>query len=176
MQKLKAFIEPLETAWQDTQLNEAMASSEGFCTLLSLDKVRRYLISREVHKVQDWSKHALDDEGQALQRAMDETTKVVLLNLWLALFTDHSIQTLPLFPTKTFLASTTEKIVRDGFMHQACRSLWQGTLPIILPNLLKFLKYVRLQCSLCQVSNVYARLVMRTPFTIHLAGQIYLMP
>ena len=80
-QKLRAFIEPVQAAWQDTKLTSAMSSFSGFCELLALDKVSDYLISRQVHRIQDWGSHTLDAEGQAIQRELDERLKVLLTAL-----------------------------------------------------------------------------------------------
>jgi exportin-5 len=57
-------------------LVEAISSFEGFCELLGLSKVRNYLVSRQVHQIQDWGLYKLDDEGQAIQKELDDRVKV----------------------------------------------------------------------------------------------------
>lgn len=57
-------------------MTEALQSFQGFCHLLGLDKVQDYLTSRRVHEIPDFSTHALDMEGQALQNELTEKFKV----------------------------------------------------------------------------------------------------
>jgi exportin-5 len=48
---------------------------------------------------------------------------------------------LPLRVTKSFLTYSVEKIDRDSPPYQASCTLWQDGFPLILPELLKFLRY-----------------------------------
>lgn len=76
MQKLHAFITPIQHLWQDTELVEAISSFRGFCELLGLSKVRNYIASRQVHTIQNWGLYRLDAEGQSIQKELDERVKV----------------------------------------------------------------------------------------------------
>jgi exportin-5 len=49
-------------------------------------------------------------------------------------------QALPLRTTKSFLACSTEKVEKDSEAYKVSRLLWRERLPVILPNLLQFLK------------------------------------
>lgn len=58
------------------QLIDAISSFGDFCELLGLGKVKNYLVSRQVHQIQDWGLYRLDDEGQAIQKELDDRVKV----------------------------------------------------------------------------------------------------
>jgi exportin-5 len=106
-------------------MDEALSTFGGFCDLLGLSKVRDYLVSRRVHEIQEWGQYRLDAEGQALQAELEERLKA-----------------LPLRTTKSFLACSTEKVEKDTPAYKVSCNLWRDALPIILPNLLKFLRFV----------------------------------
>jgi exportin-5 len=76
MQKLQSFITPVKQLWQNSEMNEAISSFDGFCELLGLGKVRDYLVSRHVHEIQEWGLYQLDEEGQAIQKELDDRVKV----------------------------------------------------------------------------------------------------
>mgnify|MGYP003637995419 FL=1 len=57
-------------------MDQALASFGGFSDLLGLSKVRDYLVSRRVHEIEEWGLYQLDEEGQSLQKELDERLKV----------------------------------------------------------------------------------------------------
>jgi exportin-5 len=124
LQKLHRFIDPVQLLWQNQEMNQAIASFSGFCELLGLSRVRNYLVSRRVHEIRDWGSYQLDAEGQSIQRELDDRAKA-----------------LPLRTTKSFLGCSTEKIEKNSSAYKVSRILWHDALPIILPDLLKFLSY-----------------------------------
>lgn len=91
LQKLRAFINPVEQLWQNPELSEAISSFDGFCELLGLNKVKDYLVSRRANEIQDWGVHQLDAEGQAIQNELDERVRVSNLQKYLySQLTRHS--------------------------------------------------------------------------------------
>jgi exportin-5 len=76
LQKLRAFITPVEQLWRNSEMDAAISSFGGFCELLGLSKVRDYLVSRRVHEIQDWGLYQLDSEGQGIQKELDDRVKV----------------------------------------------------------------------------------------------------
>lgn len=50
-------------------------------------------------------------------------------------------KSLPIRVTKAFLAVSTEKLKRPSTTYNISCDLWHDAIPIILPNLLKFLRY-----------------------------------
>jgi len=52
------------------------------------------------------------------------------------------VQMLPLRTTKSFLTYSVEKLEKDTVTYRASCDLWQDGFPLILPELLKFLRYV----------------------------------
>ncbi|KFX88826.1 hypothetical protein O988_08891 [Pseudogymnoascus sp. VKM F-3808] len=122
LERLQSFIAPVKQLWQDPALDASLSSFDGFCDLLGLGKVREYLVSRQVHKIQDWGSSALDDEGIAIQTELTERLK-----------------TLPLRPTKSFLGCSTDKIDKGTEPYNTTCSLWHDSVPLMLPGLLKFL-------------------------------------
>lgn len=76
LQKLHAFINPVQQAWKNPEMDQAIDSFSGFCDLLGLSKVRDYLVSRRVQEIQQWGLYQLDAEGQLIQKQLDERTKV----------------------------------------------------------------------------------------------------
>jgi len=76
LQKLKAFINPVQQLWQNPQMDEAISSFPGFCDILGLSKIRDYLVTRRVHEIDEWGLYQLDAEGQAIQKELDERLKV----------------------------------------------------------------------------------------------------
>lgn len=120
--RLQTFIGPVKQLWQDPVLDGALSSFDGFCELLGLGKVREYLVSRQVHKIQDWGSSNLDDEGKAIQTELTERMK-----------------TLPLRPTKSFLTCSTDKVEKDTEPYNTTCTLWHDSVPVMLPGLLKLL-------------------------------------
>jgi exportin-5 len=121
-------------------MTEALQTFQGFCRLLGLDRVQEYLTSRRVHEIPDFSKHPLDPEGQALQNELTEKFKVSQPLFHLELFTDLLLQALPIRATKAFIAVSTEKLKRPSNAYNISCSLWHDAIPMILPNLLKFMR------------------------------------
>lgn len=74
--RLQGFLAPIRTAWESPDLTQSLSTFQGFCQLLSLDKVQAYLISRRVNLIEDWSTHQLDAEGVALQNEMNDRFRV----------------------------------------------------------------------------------------------------
>lgn len=124
IQKLSAFITPVQQLWQNPQMDQAIETFPGFCDLLGLNEVRDYLVSRRVHTISDWGKCPLDEEGQRLQKQLEERLKA-----------------LPLRTTKSFLGCSLEKIEKDTPAYKVACNLWRDALPVILPSLLKFLSH-----------------------------------
>lgn len=104
-------------------LTESLQSFQGFCAVLGLDKVQDYLISRRVNEIPDFTKQPLDAEGQALQLELTEKFKI-----------------LPIRTTKAFLAVSTEQLRKPSNAYNISCALWHDAIPMILPNLLKFLR------------------------------------
>lgn len=73
---MRGFIHPVQQLWENPRLEEAISSFGDFCELLGLNKVRDYLVSRRVHEIQEWGMFRLDEEGQAIQKDLDERVKV----------------------------------------------------------------------------------------------------
>ncbi|KAI9049381.1 hypothetical protein LZ554_006415 [Drepanopeziza brunnea f. sp. 'monogermtubi'] len=124
VQKLLAFVDPVKQLWQNQEMEQALASFGGFSEMLGLSKVREYLASRRVHEIDEWGLYQLDVEGQSIQKELEERLKA-----------------LPLRTTKSFLASSTEKVEKDSPPYKVSLVLWREALPVILPNLLKFLSH-----------------------------------
>ncbi|KAF4632023.1 hypothetical protein G7Y89_g6104 [Cudoniella acicularis] len=124
LQKLQGFIHPVQQLWQNNELEQSISSFPGFCDLLGLSKVRDFLVSRRVHEIDNWALYQLDVEGQTLQAELEERLKA-----------------LPLRTTKAFLACSTEKVEKDTPAYKVSCALWRDVLPVILPNLLKFMSH-----------------------------------
>lgn len=121
-QKLEHFLQPLVSQWQDETLSNSLSSFDGFCQLLGLEGIQQYAKSRQIHRIEDWSEQILDDEGKALQSQMKRAL-------------DRS----PLHATKTLLSVSTEKIEPSSRTYSMACTLWQRNVPLILPNLLRFI-------------------------------------
>jgi len=76
LQRLNAFIEPVKNQWRDEALKQALGSYEGFCQLLGLDKVQKYIAQRQIHQITDWGEVDLDAEGLALQAELEQRQTV----------------------------------------------------------------------------------------------------
>jgi exportin-5 len=124
MKRLESFISPIKQLWQNPVLDGALSSFDGFCTLLGISKVRDYMVSRRVHEVSDWAAFQLDADGQKIQVELTERVKA-----------------LPLRPTKSFLGCSTDKIEKTSDTYKVTCSLWHDAVPVILPDLLKFLSH-----------------------------------
>ncbi|KAI9658113.1 MAG: hypothetical protein M1829_006839 [Trizodia sp. TS-e1964] len=122
--RLQSFLVPIRRAWQNPELERSLSSFRGFCESIGVLKGQKYLINRRVLGIEDWGTYQLDQEGQAIQAEMNE-----------------KFSYLPLRPTKIYLGQTVDKLVKDSVpYHMAC-SLWGDMIPLILPNLLHFLRY-----------------------------------
>lgn len=76
LSKLTAFINPVKDQWKNESLKAALGSYNGFCELLGLDKVQKYLVERRVHGNADWGSTDLDAEGLALQAELEQRQSV----------------------------------------------------------------------------------------------------
>ncbi|XXH01122.1 phosphatidylinositol 4,5-bisphosphate-binding protein [Hypoxylon texense] len=122
---LEGFLDPVIAQWQDDGLKQALSSYAGFCELMALDKAQSYLAKRQMQNISDWGSVELDAEGQALQAELEERLTI-----------------LPLRSTKSFLSCSADDQIYpgDGLFEIAC-VLWEKGVPIILPELLKFLSH-----------------------------------
>jgi hypothetical protein len=66
----------VKNQWKNESLKQALGSYGGFCELLGLDKVQKYLIERRVHTIADWGSTDLDAEGLALQAELEQRQSV----------------------------------------------------------------------------------------------------
>ncbi|KAI1385254.1 ARM repeat-containing protein [Hypoxylon trugodes] len=123
-QKLRGFIDPVVSQWQDDGLKRALSSYAGFCELMALDKAQAYLAQKQMQNIPDWGAVELDAEGQALQAELEQRQTV-----------------LPLRPTKSFLTCSVDKVEKDTDPYQVSCALWQDGFPTILPELLNFLNH-----------------------------------
>lgn len=123
-ERLESYIIPVKQGWVEPNITESLQTFQGFCGLLGLDRVQEYLTVRRVHQIPDFSKHPLDSEGQTLQNDLTEKFKL-----------------LPIRATKAFIAVSTEKLKRPSNAYNVACSLWHDAIPMILPNLLKFLSH-----------------------------------
>jgi len=120
--RLDQFLQPLIDQWQNPRLSQSLSSSADFNQLLGLSNLQPYLASRAVHRIPDWSSHALDDEGKILQGQMQS-----------------ALDELPLRATKSIMSVSVERLEESSQpFKMACR-LWHKNLPLILPNLLQFI-------------------------------------
>ncbi|CZT49951.1 related to MSN5 protein (multicopy supressor) [Rhynchosporium secalis] len=124
LEKLLGFVDPVKQMWQDPDMDRSLTCFSGFSEMLGLDKVKDYLVSRRVHEIEEWGYYQLDEEGQLIQKELDDRLKA-----------------LPLRTTKSFLSCSTEKVEKDSPTYEVSLSLWREALPVILPNLLKFLSH-----------------------------------
>ncbi|KAB5542622.1 armadillo-type protein [Coniochaeta sp. 2T2.1] len=124
VQRLGAFVDPVKALWNNDGLKQSLSSYDGFCSLLALDRAQKYIAERRLHEIRDWGSVDLDDEGRALQQDLEDRQA-----------------RLPLRATKTFLTYSVEKIDKGSAPYQASCALWQDGFPLILPELLNFLRH-----------------------------------
>ncbi|KAG6006100.1 hypothetical protein E4U21_007397 [Claviceps maximensis] len=124
VQKLAEFIEPVKGRWQCEEIRTSLKSYSHFCQYLGLDKAQRYLANIRAHEISDWGARELDPEGLALQSELEERLK-----------------TLPLRPTKSFLAFSVERLSKSSPSFQASYALWQDSCSNILADLLEYLRF-----------------------------------
>jgi exportin-5 len=123
-QRLLSFVDPVAEAWKSPQLSQSLSTIEDFAHFMALDKVVQFLRSRNAGQIQDWATTALDGEGVAIR---DEGA-------------DRYSQ-LPLRLTKTLLAVSVDKSVKDTQPYQIAYDLWSPVIPAVLPNLLRLVSY-----------------------------------
>ncbi|KAF8461021.1 armadillo-type protein [Kalaharituber pfeilii] len=123
-ERLNSYIVPLSNAWGSAELTASLASFESFCKLLGLDKVQEYMINNRVHEIKDFSAHQLDPQALQLQADLQEKFRV-----------------LPIRGTKAFITCSTEKLKKGSAAYVTACNIWHDTIPIILPNLLKFITH-----------------------------------
>jgi exportin-5 len=78
--RLREFIDPVKSQWQDGRIQSSLGSYPGFCELLGLDKAQAYLAKHRAHEIRDWGSCPLDAEGLAIQAELEERLKVSLLS------------------------------------------------------------------------------------------------
>ncbi|GBF62964.1 hypothetical protein TMEN_5574 [Trichophyton mentagrophytes] len=122
--RLNSFVDPIKQAWTNQELRLVLSSFKGFYDVLGLDKVRPYLQKREAQKIEDWTAVPLDAEGIHIQEDLSK-----------------KFQELPLRPTRTLLAVSTEKVKKDEPAYQIALDLWKDTIPLILPTILQLISH-----------------------------------
>ena len=121
--RLEQSLQPLMKEWQEERLEHSLASFDNFSSLLGLDDIQRYLVSRQVHLLEDWASQPLDDEGKMLQSTMQ-----------------LALDALPLRATKHIMGASVEKLEPGTASYAIACRLWQKCIPILLPTILKFIK------------------------------------
>ncbi|KHO01087.1 KapL [Metarhizium album ARSEF 1941] len=121
---LAEFVDPVKAQWQSEPIRASLKSHTDFCKYLGLDKAQKYLASRRAHELKDWGSCELDSEGLSLQNELEERLK-----------------TLPLRPTKSFLAFSVERVDKFSPAFQASCALWQRGFSNIVADLLEYLKF-----------------------------------
>jgi len=117
--RLEEALDAMTSTWQSPELIEAGRSFDSFLRVLGLDPLPNFFSTRQLHRIEDWSAHQLDADGQALQNRILEKCKA-----------------LPLRQTKHLLAASTEKVREDSQVFKATSALWSFKLPTILRTLL----------------------------------------
>ncbi|RPB21450.1 hypothetical protein L211DRAFT_435819 [Terfezia boudieri ATCC MYA-4762] len=123
-QRLNDYILPLTSAWGSAELTNSLSRFDSFCALLGLDKVQEYMITNRVHEIKDFSAHQLEQHALALQADLQEKFRV-----------------LPIRSTKAFITCSTEKLKKGSQVYNTTCVLWHDSIPVILPNLLKFITH-----------------------------------
>ena len=121
-ERMEQMVQPVMKQWSDSDLTNSVSSIQSFANLLGMGGLQQYLLSRNVHKIDDWSVHPLDDEGKALQ----------------AQITD-AVDALPLRVTKQFMSVSVEKTIKQSQPYEMACRLWHDKLAVILPNLLQLI-------------------------------------
>ena len=120
--RLDHFVRPLIDQWQNPVLGQSLSSLADFIQLIGLSNLQPYLASRAVHKITDWSSHALDHEGKALQNQMQS-----------------ALDALPLRATKSIMSVSVERLEESSQPFGIACKLWHKNIPMILPTLLQFI-------------------------------------
>ena len=121
---------------------------------MGLDKVQEYMIANRVHEIKDFSAHRLDDTALHLQAELQEKFRV-----------------LPIRGTKAFITVSTDKLKKGSPAYNTACAVWHDAIPVILPNLLKFITYIHPRIYVW-ISLTYSK-DMPTPSTILPIGQIF---
>ena len=120
--RLDHFVQPLIDQWQNPVLAQSLSSLAEFNRLIGLGDLQQYLASRAVHKIADWSSHALDPEGKTLQTQMQS-----------------ALDSLPLRATKAIMSVSVERLEESSQPFEITCRLWHKNIPMILPNLLQLI-------------------------------------
>ena len=120
--QMQNFLEPLTHQWQERKLNQALTGFGSFCELLGIKDIYHYFLNRNAHQMGNWASQPLDIEGLAFQDRMQQ-----------------ALTTLPLRSTKIILSASIEKLEPGSRQYGMATRLWQNNIPMILPNLLKFI-------------------------------------
>ncbi len=120
--RLDEFLQPLINQWRNPSLGQSLSSFPEFSRMLGLEGLQQYLASRAVHEIQDWSSHPLDDEGVFMQKQMQS-----------------ALDALPLRATKTILSVSVERLEETSETFSMACEVWQKNIPVLLPNLLRFI-------------------------------------
>ena len=120
--QLQGFLQPLLHAWQKQETSHSVASFENFCEMTGLKGIHQYFLHRNAQSLDDWTSHPLDTEGEAFQDRIQ-----------------HVLAEIPLRSTKTILGVSIEKLKPGSPQYEMAARLWQHNIPVVLPNLLKFI-------------------------------------
>lgn len=74
--RLEQTLQPIMSQWQDESLSRSLPSFDGFCELVGLGGIQNYIAVRDLHRIQNWSAHQLDEEGKLHQLHMQKSIEV----------------------------------------------------------------------------------------------------
>ncbi|ORY09735.1 armadillo-type protein [Clohesyomyces aquaticus] len=125
-QRLEGILGQVKDAWQNEDFTKSLSTFQSFCGVLEMDRLPEFLSTHNFQNVQDWSEQPLDEEGQAMQKAIMDRS-----------------QLLPLRLTKTLLAASIEKLRDGSAAYETAAVLWADAIPIILPNILQLISHAQ---------------------------------
>ena len=120
--KMREMVQPTMNQWQESGFGDSLSSVQSFSKLLGLEGLQHYFLSRDAHKMDDWSVFPLDEEGKALQSQIQS-----------------AIDALPLRATKSFMSVSCEKLVSPSQAYDIACEFWSNYVPLLLPNLLQLI-------------------------------------
>lgn len=120
--KMRQLLEPVKAGWSDPEIANAAESFQSFCTFLGFAPLPEYFMNHKFSTIEDWSAQQLDQQGKKIQDGITVQS-----------------DKLPIRMTRGMLAATTEKADQSSPAMEAARTIWGELMPVILPNILKFI-------------------------------------
>lgn len=122
VERLKNFVNPLHSAWEQQQ--STLANFDSYVRSQAFERVGPFMTKVKAKAASDWTAIPLSNEAQEIQKAMVD-----------------GVSALPLRETRVLLSISTEKLDSGDELHQIICEVWHPLVRSLIDNVLRIVSY-----------------------------------